>query len=373
MLVTTPIRFPLVLEPGTLLDVRFEVGDMPLGVEALRRDSLEPGLAQCLPQRHPGAVGRIERIERTGRRLTDEGEAAEAAAEAAFLVEPGCDIDRKVAGRGRLRQRPRDLESVDHAHRPVEPAAGRLGIGVGADNHRPAGVAGAAQDISGPVNARVEPRLGQPGAEPAPGFEVDWRERRPHHPGPAGAEFTQGSQIGDQPIAVDGYFDFAHVRSPVASSAVTVNSSAGAAGTMCRPPERICHRFTAAGADPVAFAAKLDHLHALPPPSRGAVAVNLAMGGSLDDFSPGIDFFRKLKENEPIVPKQTSYARVLSGEIPILFDCDFNAYRAKYKDEANVALRSRRTNLPTGRRVVPSNPRCLPAARTRELRSRTVR
>ena len=62
------------------------------------------------------------------------------------------------------------------------------------------------------------------------------------------------------------------------------------------------------------------------------------MGGTLDDFSPGIDFFKKLKANQPIVPKQTSYARVLSGEIPILFDYDFNAYRAKYKDEANVAF-----------------------------------
>ena len=70
----------------------------------------------------------------------------------------------------------------------------------------------------------------------------------------------------------------------------------------------------------------------------GAVAVNLAMGGTLDDFSPGIDYFKKLKENQPIVPKQTSYARVLSGEIPILFDYDFNAYRAKYKDEANVVF-----------------------------------
>ena len=68
----------------------------------------------------------------------------------------------------------------------------------------------------------------------------------------------------------------------------------------------------------------------------GAVAVNRAMGGSLDNFDPGIDFFKKLGENDPIVPKQTSYARVLSGEIPILFDYDFNAYRAKYKDEANV-------------------------------------
>jgi len=29
---------------------------------------------------------------------------------------------------------------------------------------------------------------------------------------------------------------------------------------------------------------------------------------------------------------------VLSGEIPILFDYDFNAYRAKYKDKANIAF-----------------------------------
>ena len=68
----------------------------------------------------------------------------------------------------------------------------------------------------------------------------------------------------------------------------------------------------------------------------GAVAVNRAMGGSLENFDPGIDFFKKLKANDPIVPKQTSYARVLSGEIPILLDYDFNAYRGKYKDKANV-------------------------------------
>ena len=68
----------------------------------------------------------------------------------------------------------------------------------------------------------------------------------------------------------------------------------------------------------------------------GAVAVNRALGGSLDNFDPGIAFFKKLKANDPIVPKQTSYARVLSGEIPILLDYDFNAYRGKYKDKANV-------------------------------------
>jgi len=70
----------------------------------------------------------------------------------------------------------------------------------------------------------------------------------------------------------------------------------------------------------------------------GAVAVNQARGGTLADFGPGIEYFKQLMKNEPIVPKQTSYARVLSGEIAILLDYDFNAYRAKYKDGANVAF-----------------------------------
>ena len=69
-----------------------------------------------------------------------------------------------------------------------------------------------------------------------------------------------------------------------------------------------------------------------------AVAINRAMGGDLDDFAPAIDYFKKLAGNSPIVPKQTAYARVLSGELPILVDYDFNAYRARYKDQANVAF-----------------------------------
>jgi len=67
----------------------------------------------------------------------------------------------------------------------------------------------------------------------------------------------------------------------------------------------------------------------------GAVAVNLALGGSPSSFEPAVAFFKDLKKNDPIVPKQTSYARVVSGEIPILFDYDFNAYRAKYKEKGN--------------------------------------
>ncbi|MGJ4888031.1 ABC transporter substrate-binding protein [Bradyrhizobium sp. HKCCYLRH3099] len=67
----------------------------------------------------------------------------------------------------------------------------------------------------------------------------------------------------------------------------------------------------------------------------GAVAVNLALGGSPSNFDPGLSFFKDLRKNDPIVPKQTSYARVVSGEIPILFDYDFNAYRAKYTEKGN--------------------------------------
>jgi putative spermidine/putrescine transport system substrate-binding protein len=67
----------------------------------------------------------------------------------------------------------------------------------------------------------------------------------------------------------------------------------------------------------------------------GAVAINEALGGSLDNMSPALDYFKALAKNDPIVPKQTSYARVVSGELPILFDYDFNAYRAKYSEQGS--------------------------------------
>ncbi len=67
----------------------------------------------------------------------------------------------------------------------------------------------------------------------------------------------------------------------------------------------------------------------------GAVAVNQSFGGDLENFDPAIKYFSDLTKNSPIVPKQTSYARVVSGEIPILFDYDFNAYRAKYQEDGN--------------------------------------
>ncbi|MGA2290360.1 ABC transporter substrate-binding protein [Bradyrhizobium sp.] len=67
----------------------------------------------------------------------------------------------------------------------------------------------------------------------------------------------------------------------------------------------------------------------------GVVAINRALGGSAANFDPAINFLKALRENAPIVPRQTSYARVVSGEIPILLDYDFNAYRAKYSENGN--------------------------------------
>ncbi|WP_026259147.1 extracellular solute-binding protein [Uliginosibacterium gangwonense] len=66
------------------------------------------------------------------------------------------------------------------------------------------------------------------------------------------------------------------------------------------------------------------------------MAANLSLGGSYENLDPAIKYFKELAKNQPIVPKQTSYARVISGEIPILIDYDFNAYRAEYVDKALV-------------------------------------
>jgi putative spermidine/putrescine transport system substrate-binding protein len=69
-----------------------------------------------------------------------------------------------------------------------------------------------------------------------------------------------------------------------------------------------------------------------------SVAINTALGGSFENFTPAVDFFKALKANGAIVTKQTSYARVVSGEIPILMDYDFNAYRAKYSEQGKFAF-----------------------------------
>lgn len=68
-----------------------------------------------------------------------------------------------------------------------------------------------------------------------------------------------------------------------------------------------------------------------------ATAANEAMGGSLDDFGPGLEYIKKLVDNGAIISAQTATAKVAQGEIPILIDADFNGY--KLRDEgANVSI-----------------------------------
>jgi putative spermidine/putrescine transport system substrate-binding protein len=68
------------------------------------------------------------------------------------------------------------------------------------------------------------------------------------------------------------------------------------------------------------------------------VAGNLAMGGTLDNWDPGVSYFKKLSANGLILPAQTATAMVQQGEIPILIDADFNGYKLKYIDNAPVEV-----------------------------------
>lgn len=67
-------------------------------------------------------------------------------------------------------------------------------------------------------------------------------------------------------------------------------------------------------------------------------AANLAMGGTLDNWDPGIAYLKKLAAQGLENPKQTSTARLIKGEIPILIDADFNGYRPKIVDGAPIEV-----------------------------------
>lgn len=62
------------------------------------------------------------------------------------------------------------------------------------------------------------------------------------------------------------------------------------------------------------------------------VNANLAMGGSLTDVDPGIEFFQELQErgNIAAMPDQGVTTSFFQGEVPMLMAYDFNAYEAKY-------------------------------------------
>lgn len=69
-----------------------------------------------------------------------------------------------------------------------------------------------------------------------------------------------------------------------------------------------------------------------------ATAANIAKGGTLDNWDPGIDYLAQLAQQDLIIPKQTATARVLAGEIPIMLDYDFNGYRMRYQDNGPIEV-----------------------------------
>ena len=69
-----------------------------------------------------------------------------------------------------------------------------------------------------------------------------------------------------------------------------------------------------------------------------AAAANLALGGTIDDFGPGLEYLAALKANGAVTPAQTATAKVVQGEIPILIDADFNGYAAKYNENAPLTV-----------------------------------
>jgi putative spermidine/putrescine transport system substrate-binding protein len=55
----------------------------------------------------------------------------------------------------------------------------------------------------------------------------------------------------------------------------------------------------------------------------GVAMTSLAVGGSLDDISKGIDFFKGLKQSGNFIPVDPTPATVKSGTTPIVFDWDY--------------------------------------------------
>jgi putative spermidine/putrescine transport system substrate-binding protein len=56
---------------------------------------------------------------------------------------------------------------------------------------------------------------------------------------------------------------------------------------------------------------------------NGVIMASVANGGSLDDVSKGVDFFRQLKVAGNFVPVKGSGATVKSGQTPVLFEWDY--------------------------------------------------
>jgi putative spermidine/putrescine transport system substrate-binding protein len=75
---------------------------------------------------------------------------------------------------------------------------------------------------------------------------------------------------------------------------------------------------------------------------NGVMMANLAEGGTLDDISKGVDFFKRMKAAKNFVPIQATTATVKNGTTPVVFDWDYLSA-------------SHGTDVPTWKVFVPNN------------------
>jgi putative spermidine/putrescine transport system substrate-binding protein len=75
---------------------------------------------------------------------------------------------------------------------------------------------------------------------------------------------------------------------------------------------------------------------------NGVIMASVAQGGSLDDVSKGVDFFKQMKASGNFIPVQASTATVKNGTTQVVFDWDYLSAGAV-------------KNVPTWKVFVPSN------------------
>jgi len=66
--------------------------------------------------------------------------------------------------------------------------------------------------------------------------------------------------------------------------------------------------------------------------------INHLLGGSPDDFAPGLDYLAKLDANVQSYPRESIYNDVLRGEVPIWINADGNGYKMRYVDGGPIEV-----------------------------------
>ncbi len=66
----------------------------------------------------------------------------------------------------------------------------------------------------------------------------------------------------------------------------------------------------------------------------GVWSAAIAKGGSLDDISPGIDFFASLKKSGNLLSNDVTPSTIQSGQTPIVIDWDYNTVAQTAENKA---------------------------------------